>query len=128
MILKLFLASIFFIQFQSVFAEDSSSQEANKETTTTQPQTMPGMGMKSNMGMMRSMAMRPKFEDVDTNKDGNITKEELMIFRAQRQTEKVKEGRRLKHASLAPSFEDLDKNQDNVLTREEYPPALPITK
>jgi hypothetical protein len=127
-LLKLILTSVFVIQFQSVFAEDSNSQETNKESTTTQPQTTPRMGMKSGMGMMKNMAMRPKFEDVDTNKDGNITKEELMIFRAQRQSERVKEGRMLKHASLAPSFEDLDKNQDKVLSKDEFPPAMPLTK
>ena len=68
---------------------------------------------------------RPTFNEVDVNKDGKISQEELSSFRAEKMREKAKEGRRLRNAGQAPSFKMLDKNGDGVLTSDEFPPAMP---
>ncbi|MCB0391454.1 MAG: EF-hand domain-containing protein [Bdellovibrionales bacterium] len=92
------------------------------------PQCQPcgrGGGFGNQMGKGPRGMNRPTFEEVDKNKDGKITQEELNAFRADRMAKRAGEGRRLKNAGTSPSFEVLDKNKDGVLTNDEYPPAMP---
>ncbi|WP_457748782.1 EF-hand domain-containing protein [Sulfurimonas sp.] len=72
-------------------------------------------------GMMRKgMKKRPSFTSFDLNKDGFITKDELLKVRADKQANKAAQGKMMKNTSKAPSFESIDTNGDGKITQKEF--------
>ncbi len=72
------------------------------------------------MGMGKGMQNRPKYTDLDLNKDGKVTKKEFNEARTTRMTQKANEGKMMKHAGSAPTFESIDTNGDGILSQSEF--------
>ncbi|MCI2285342.1 EF-hand domain-containing protein [Colwellia sp. MSW7] len=70
-----------------------------------------GMGRKSNM---------PSFSEFDINGDGVILAEELYEARAERISERVKQGYPMRNIANSSSFEEIDANGDQKVTSEEF--------
>lgn len=63
---------------------------------------------------------RPVFGDFDLNGDGSITETEFYEARAERTSERAKQGYQMKNLGSMPSFEDIDTDSDGVVTADEF--------
>jgi len=73
------------------------------------------------MGMGMGMSQAPVFEDIDTNQDGLISKEEFEAFQTQRQEQRKEEGRLIKNAAYSEGmFERIDADQDGFVDVDEF--------
>lgn len=73
------------------------------------------------MGMGMGMSQAPVFEDIDTNQDGLISKEEFEAFQTQRQEQRKEEGRLMKNSAYSEGmFERIDADQDGFVDVDEF--------
>lgn len=63
----------------------------------------------------------PNFADVDANKDGVITPDELNQYHSNRMAQRAQLGYPMRHAGMGPPFAQLDRNADGSLSPEEFP-------
>jgi Ca2+-binding EF-hand superfamily protein len=80
------------------------------------PGMRPGMGP----GMGRNM---PSFQSFDLNGDGVLQQEEFQQARANRISERAKQGYLMRNLQNAPAFETIDSNRDGSVTPDEFSAA-----
>ncbi|MCB0421027.1 MAG: EF-hand domain-containing protein [Bdellovibrionales bacterium] len=126
-LLLIFMTGESFAQATAKKSSDGENPTPTQVNVNPDPSMVPSNGPpgrgRGRRKMRGGMVMRPQFQDVDKNKDGKISSQELGEFRAARMNERAKEGRRMQNAGKALSFEELDLNKDGSLSPNEFPPA-----
>lgn len=62
----------------------------------------------------------PSFENFDLNKDGKISKDELIKARENKMVQNANDGKLLKNVSNAKEFSVLDLNKDGFIDKDEF--------
>lgn len=76
---------------------------------------------KGNNQMGMGMSQAPVFEDIDTNQDNLISKEEFEAFQTQRQEQRKEEDRLMKNSAYSEGmFESIDADQDGFVDVDEF--------
>ncbi|MCK5824804.1 MAG: EF-hand domain-containing protein [Ichthyobacteriaceae bacterium] len=76
---------------------------------------------------MKSKAnMRPKFSEMDANKNNYVSEKEFNKFKADRTKLMQDEGRQMRNMAKAPKFSDIDTNKDGKISIEEFENHQPI--
>ena len=74
----------------------------------------------SGVGQKQVEEIMSKFQELDLDANGEISKQEFFDTKTANMTQKAQEGKDLKNAANAPAFEDIDANGDESISMEEF--------
>ncbi len=74
----------------------------------------------SGVGQNQVEEIMSKFQELDLDANGEISKQEFFDTKTANMTQKAQEGKDLKNAANAPAFEDIDANGDESISMEEF--------
>ncbi len=88
------------------------------------PRPQPGVGQGRRMGPGMAGGQgrggqRPGFADMDTNRDGSISRSEMDKFHKERRQQRAAEGRRLRNDDRR-AFDNMDTNRDGKVDQGEF--------
>lgn len=87
------------------------------------PQGQAGAAVPEMAGGKQQQCDMPAFKDMDADKDGYISEEEMYRFRGLRMSERSAQGYPMRNVGNAPLFEDLDADGDKRLSPDEFKQA-----
>ena len=93
-----------------------TGQKAQMSKRQNKKQSM-GKGFGKGQKMGKNM---PSFAEFDLNSDGKLLEQEFYEARAQRISNRAKQGYQMKNIGSAPSFNDIDTNNDGNISSAEF--------
>lgn len=120
LLIAILTSSTLLVQAQGIpfadFDADKNGTVSEKEFNEAKNQNIAAKAKEGRK--MRGLANAPTFSSIDTNRDGQLSKEEMNVM--QLQHAKTEQGDKKMARPPKPVFTDFDMNNDNMLTEKEF--------